>query len=106
MGRGQNEAQGLEELEDDIVHDCFDLHPNIDSSSLQSIIDEANGLVESLPRQTTSAGEAALRFFMEEIRRRAIEIFDVSAGTIITLDVERAFNAIDELPYPPYVDRD
>ena len=95
--------RNLEELENDIVHGCFDLHPNIDSSSLQSIIDVANDLVESLPSRTTSAGQAALRFFMQEIRRRAVEIFDIAAGTINTLNVEKAFNAIDELPYPPYV---
>jgi|JI10StandDraft_1071094.scaffolds.fasta_scaffold895322_2 hypothetical protein len=91
----------LEGLEDDIVHDCFDLHPNSSTSELALIVDEADELVKTLPMRTTSAERAALRFFIEEIRRRAIEVFEISVVCINTLDVERAFNAVDKLPYPP-----
>lgn len=91
----------LENLENAIIHEHFDSHPTIDTSELASIMDTADVLIETLPGRSSSAGQAALRFFMEEIRRRAFEIFDISIMSISVLDAEKTFNMVNELPYPP-----
>ena len=94
--------KSLEELEDAIVGEYFDQHPNIDTSELAAILEEAENLIETLPDRTSSAGQAALRYLAMEIHRRAHELFNISIMSISVLDAENAFAAVDELPYPPH----
>lgn len=93
----------LEELERSIALDHLDQYPNIDTTELAAMLEAADALVESYSARGSSAGRNSLRFFIEEAKRRSVEIFHIAICSISVQDANDCFTKVEQMRmrYPP-----